>query len=140
MATKKKPTADELVSKKAPDAKKPSDVKKAPDAKKPSDVKKAPDAKKPSEPSPKDSPLVEVDWGKGFIEHKNAVVTGDTIQVPIPFNARRALGGTTKGRYAHVRVKLNAEEIRIGDRVFHKAPSETDPTLTFEILAKEKPN
>jgi hypothetical protein len=95
--------------------------------------------KKPTaDPSPKPSALVEVDWGKGFIEHKNAVVNGNSIKVPIPFNARRASGGSqTSNRYAHVRVKLNAEEVRIGERLFHKAPSETDPSLTFEVLAKD---
>ena len=109
MATKKKQTADEPISKNAP------------------------------EPGPKPSVLVEVDWGKGFVEHKDAVVNGDSIKVPIPFTARRASGGSqTKNRYAHVRVKLNAEEVRIGERRFHKAPSETDPSLTFQITAVAK--
>jgi hypothetical protein len=96
--------------------------------------------KSTAEPSPKPSAVVEVDWGKGFIEHKNAVVSGDSIKVPIPFNARRALGGSqTKDRYDHIRVKLNAEEVRIGERRFYKARSESDPSLTFEVLAKQNP-
>jgi hypothetical protein len=103
MATKKKPTADEQIDKAPPDS-----------SAKPTDV-------------------VEVDWGKGFIEHKDAVVRGKSIKVPIPFNVRRAMGGTqTKGRYDKVRLKLNGQEVRVGERRFHKAPSEDLPSLTFD--------
>ena len=105
MVTKKKPIADEQISKAPPDS------------------------------SPKPKATVEVDWGKGFVVHHDAVVSGKNIKVPIPFNVRRATGGSqTKARYDHVRVKLNEQEVRIGERRFHKAPSETLPSLTFEII------
>jgi len=94
------------------------------------------------EPTPKTPPngkaKVEVDWGKGFTEHHDAVVTGNSIKVPIPFSARRALGGSqTKSRYDHVRVKLDGKDVSLGERRFHKAPSEDLPSLTLEVLEKE---
>lgn len=87
------------------------------------------------EASPKPKATVEVDWGRGFAEHNDAVVTGTSIKVPIPLRVRHALGqAQTRGRYDRIRVKLNGEEVRVGERRYHKASKDSDPSLTFEVI------
>lgn len=104
MATKKKPTAGEAI------------------------------VKTPTENSPTPKAAVEVDWGKGFVEHNDAVVSGSTIKVPVPLRARHALGQSqSRDRYARIRLKLNGDEVRIAERRYHKASSEAQPSLTFEL-------
>ncbi len=94
---------------------------------------KAP-VKTPTESNPKPKATVEVDWGKGFVEHNDAVVSGSSIKVPVPLRARHALGQTqSRDRYDRIRVKLNGDEVRIAERRYHKASSEKEPSLTFEI-------
>lgn len=110
MATKKKPTAEESI------------------------------AKPPTESNPKPAKAsVEVDWGKGFVEHNDAVVSGDTIKVPVPLRVRQTLGQSqSRDRYDRIRVKLNGDEVRIAERRYHnKASSEGQPSLTFELAKPE---
>jgi len=105
MATKKKPTAEAPTPKPAPES------------------------------TPKAKQAVEVDWGKGFVEHNDAVVTGNSIKVPIPLRARHALGQSqTKGRYDRIKLKVNGQEARVGERRYHKGPSDGQPSLTFDVI------
>jgi hypothetical protein len=110
MATKKKPTADEAI------------------------------AKTPTESNAKPKATVEVDWGKGFVVHHDAVVSDDTIKVPVPLRVRQTLGQSqSKDRYDRIRVKLNGDEVRIAERrYYNKASSEGQPSLTFELAESEK--
>jgi hypothetical protein len=104
MPTKKKPKADEAI------------------------------AKAPVESTPKPKATVEVDWGKGFVEHNDAVVSGRTIKVPVPLRARHALGQSqSRDRYDRIRVKLNGDEVRVAERRYYKGSSEGQPSLTFEV-------
>lgn len=108
MATKKKPKAEESIAK-------PTTT---------------------NEPKPKAT--VEVDWGKGFVEHNDAVVSGDTIKVPVPLRVRQTLGQSqSRDRYDRIRVKLNGDEVRIAERRYYKASSEAQPSLTFELAKAE---
>lgn len=94
-----------------------------------------PVAKAPSESNAKPKAAVEVDWGKGFVVHNDAVVSEGSIKVPVPLRARHALGQSqTKGRYDRIQVKLNGQAVRIGERRYHKGPSDGQPSLTFEVL------
>jgi hypothetical protein len=98
----------------------------------------APVAKPPTESTPKPKATVEVDWGKGFVVHNDAVVSGGTIKVPVPLRARHALGQSqSRDRYDRIRVKLNGEEVRIAERRYYKASSEAQPSLTFELEKAE---
>jgi hypothetical protein len=133
MATKKKPTA-EAAAKKAtaekPTAKKAT-AEKPIAAEKP--AAKAPAAKAPTESSAKPKATVEVDWGKGFVPHNDAVVSGNSIKVPVPLRVRQTLGQSqSKDRYDRIRVKLNGEEVRIAERRYYKT-SEAQPSLTFTL-------
>jgi hypothetical protein len=108
MATKKKPTADATVPKTT------------------------------TESSEKPKATVEVDWGKGFVPHNDAVVSGDTIKVPVPLRVRQTLGQSqSRDRYDRIRVKLNGDEVRIAERRYYKASSEAQPSLTFELAKAE---
>jgi hypothetical protein len=134
MATKKKPTAAEAPAK-TPTAKKATAEKAT--AEKPTATKKAtaekPAAKAPTESSAKPKATVEVDWGKGFVPHNDAVVSGNSIKVPVPLRVRQTLGQSqSKDRYDRIRVKLNGEEVRIAERRYYKT-SEAQPSLTFTL-------
>lgn len=105
MATKKKPTADAAI------------------------------AKTPTDSTPKPKPSIEVDWGKGFVEHHDAVVSDKSIKVPVPLRVRQTLGQSqSRDRYDRIKVKMNGQEVRIGERRFHRASSESEPSLTFEVI------
>ena len=87
-----------------------------------------------TESDSKPKPTVEVDWGKGFVVHHDAVVSGSTIRVPVPLRARHALGQSqSRDRYDRIRVKLNGDELRIAERRYYKGSSEGQPSLTFEV-------
>lgn len=91
--------------------------------------------KTPPDSNPKPKASVEVDWGKGFVVHNDAVVSDGSIKVPVPLRARHALGQSqTKGRYDRIKVKLDGQEVRIGERRYHKGPSDGQPSLTFEVI------
>ena len=92
-------------------------------------------SKTPLESTPKPKASIEVDWGKGFVAHNDAVVTGNSIRVPVPQRVRHALGQSqTRGRYDRIKVKMNGEEVRISDRRYHKASSDSQPSLTFDLI------
>jgi hypothetical protein len=146
MATKKKPTAAEAPAKtpakapaQTPSAKKATAEKptaEKPTAEKPTAAEaaaKTPAAKAPTESSAKPKATVEVDWGKGFVPHNDAVVSGNSIKVPVPLRVRQTLGQSqSKDRYDRIRVKLNGEEVRIAERRYYKT-SEAQPSLTFTL-------
>jgi len=92
--------------------------------------------KTPTDSNPKPKASVEVDWGKGFVVHNDAVVSEGSIKVPVPLRVRHALGQSqTKGRYDRIKVKLDGQDVRIGERRYHKGPSDGQPSLTFEVIA-----
>lgn len=102
--------------------------------------KKKPTAEKavveaPPEKPPEPKASIEVDWGRGFVAHFDAVVSGSSIKVPVPLRVRHALGqAQTKGRYDRIRVKRDGQELRIGRRTYYKDHSDAQPSLTFEIV------
>lgn len=119
MPTKKKPTASEPIAK-TPPAKTPP--------------AKTPPASTASAPKPKAT--IEVDWGKGFVVHHDAVVSENSIKVPVPLRVRQTLGQSqSKTRYDRIKVKRDGQEVRIGERRYHtKGHEDGQPSLTFEVV------